>query len=128
MAYPTSERAELIHYLDKTRDDLLAALAGLSLAQLNFQISPKCWSIVGVVGHIALVEDAVITKVLQEIASAPSVTADGKKNVTDASLLKKAGDRSVKLEAPGQFHPIGKSMATSLEQFLRGRTKIVDFV
>jgi uncharacterized damage-inducible protein DinB len=83
MAYPTSERAELIHYLDKTRDDLVAALADLSLAQLNFQISPQCWSIGGVVEHIALVEDAVITKVLQEIASAPSVTADGKKNVTD---------------------------------------------
>jgi hypothetical protein len=128
MAYLTSERAELVNYLDKTRDDLVAALADLSLAQLNFQISPKCWSIGGVVEHIALVEDAVITKVLQEIASAPSVTADGKKNVTDASFLKKAVDRSVKLEAPGQFHPIGKSMATSLEQFLRGRTKIVDFV
>jgi hypothetical protein len=128
MAYPTSERTELIQYLDKTRDDLVAALAGLSLAQLNFQTSPKRWSIGDVVEHIALVEDAVITKVLQEIASAPSVTADGKKDVTDASLLKKAVDRSVKLEAPGQFHPTGKPMATSLEQFLRGRTKIVDFV
>ena len=87
MAYLTSERAELVNYLDKTRDDLVAALADLSLAQLNFQISPQCWSIGGVVEHIALVEDAVITKVFQEIASAPSVTADGKKNVSDASLF-----------------------------------------
>jgi hypothetical protein len=128
MAYPTSERTELLHYLDKTRDDLVVALAGLSEAQSQFQTSPKCWSIESVVEHIVLVEDAVITRVLQEITSAPSVTADGKKNVTDASLLEKAVDRSVKLEAPGQFHPAGKPMATSLEQFLRGRTKIVDFV
>jgi hypothetical protein len=67
-------------------------------------------------------------KMLCLLASTPSVTADGKKNVSNASLLKKAVDRSVKLESPGQFHPTGKPMATSLEQFLRGRTKIVDFV
>jgi hypothetical protein len=114
MAYPTSERAELVNYVDKTRDDLVAALADLSLAQLNFQISPQCWSIGGVVEHIALVEDAVITKVLQEIGSAPSVTADGKKNVTDASLLKKAGDRSVKLEAPVRLGRLACSMDTSV--------------
>jgi uncharacterized damage-inducible protein DinB len=110
MAYPTSERTELLHYLGKTRDDLVAALAGLSEAQAQFQTSPKCWSIESVVEHIALLEDAVITRVLQEITSAPSVIADGKKN------------------APGQFHPTGKPMATSPEQFLRGRTRIVDFV
>jgi hypothetical protein len=51
-----------------------------------------------------------------------------KANETDVGLLRKSTDRSVKLEAPGQFHPTGKPMASSLEQFLAGRKKIVDFI
>ena len=128
MAYSTNERLELIQYLDKTRDDLLAAVRGLSEAQLNFQTSPKCWSIAGIVEHVALVEDAVFTRISQEITSAASIPADSSVNETDAGLLRKAVDRSVKLEAPGQFHPTGKPMASSLEQFLAGRKKIVDFI
>jgi hypothetical protein len=128
MAYSTNERSELIQHLDKTRDDLLAAVRGLSEAQLNFQTSPKCWSIAGIVEHVALVEDAVFTRISQEITSAASVPAESNVNETDASLLRKATDRSVKLEAPGQFHPTGKPMAISLEQFLTGRKKIIDFI
>ena len=95
---------------------------------LNFQTSPKCWSIAGIVEHVAMVEDAVFTRISQEIMSAPSVPADSHVPETDAGLLRKAVDRSVKLEAPGQFHPTGKSMAISLGQFLASREKIVDFI
>jgi hypothetical protein len=65
MAYSPNERRELIQYLDKTRDDLLAAVRGLSKAQLDFHTSPKCWCIAGIVEHVVLVEDAVLTRVLQ---------------------------------------------------------------
>jgi len=63
MAYSTNERRELIQHLDKTRDDLLAAVRGLSEAQLNFQTSPKCWCIAGIVEHVVLVKDAVLARV-----------------------------------------------------------------
>ncbi len=128
MAYSTSERHELIQYVDKTRDELLAVVEGLSEAQSNFQTSPNSWSIAGVVEHVAAVEDAMLARILQELTSAANLASEMKTNETDASLLKKATNRSVKLEAPGQFHPTGKLMATSLEQFLSGRNKIVDFV
>jgi len=126
--YSTNEKLEVIQYLNRTKEDLLSAVAGLSESQLNFQTSPKCWSIAGVVEHVALVEDAVITRLLQEITSAPTVPADNKVRETDAGLLRKAVDRSVRFEAPGQFHPTGKALATSLDQFLNSRKKIVDFV
>jgi DinB superfamily len=128
MAYSTNERRELIQYLDKTRDDLLAVVRGLSEAQLDFQTSPKCWCIAGIVEHFVLVEDAVLARALQELTSAANPGSEMKANETDAGLLRKATDRSVKLEAPGQFHPTGKPMASSLEQFLAGRKKIVDFI
>lgn len=128
MAYSPNERRELIQYLDKTRDDLLAAVRGLNEAQLDFQTSPKCWCIAGIVEHVVLVEDAVLARVLQELTSAANPGSEMKANETDAGLLRKATDRSVKLEAPGQFHPTGKPMASSLEQFLAGRKKIVDFI
>lgn len=127
MVYSTNERDELLQYLDRTRDDLTAAVRGLTQAQLNFQISPKCWSIAGIVEHVGLVENAVLASLLQAVTSA-SVPAESNVNETDAGLLRKATDRSVKLEAPGQFHPTGKPMAASLEQFLAGRKAIVDFV
>ena len=127
MAYSPNERRELIQYLDKTRGDLVTAVRGLSEAQLNFQ-TPKRWCIAGIVEHVVLVEDAVLARVLQELTSAASPGSEMKANETDAGLLRKATDRSVKLEAPGQFHPTGKPMASSLEQFLAGRKKIVDFI
>ena len=128
MTYSTNERDEVIQYLDRTRDDLLEATRGLSEAQLNFQMSPKCWSIAGIVEHVGLVENAVFTSLSQAITSAASAPAQSNVNETDEGLLRKATDRSVKLEAPGQFHPSGKPIAVSLEQFLAGRKKIVDFI
>lgn len=127
MAYSANEKHQLIQYLDTTRDNLLAAVKGLSEAQLSFHTSPGCWSIAGIVEHVAMVEEAVITTVLQE---RPSTSIPDRKivNETDAGLLRKATDRSAKLEAPGQFHPTGKPMAVSLEQFLSGRKKIVDCI
>lgn len=128
MAYSTNERDEVIQYLNRTRDDLLEAVRGLSESQLNFQISPKCWFIAGIVEHVGLVENAIFTSLSQAITSAASVPAESNINETDTGLLRKATDRSIKLEAPGQFHPTGKPIAISLEQFLAGRKKIADFI
>ena len=124
--YSTTERHKLIQYFDKTRDGLLSALAGLSEAQLNFKPSPELWSIAGNVEHVALVEDAVGARILQELASAPRVPPDS--TVTDLGVLRKAVDRSSKLDSSREFHPAGKPAAISLEHFLTSRKKIVDFV
>jgi len=126
--YSTGERQEVIQYLDKTRDDLTSAVAELSEAQLNFKASPERWSIAGIVEHIAMVEDVVAAKILQQIASAPPALADGDVKQADLLLLRKVVDRSVKREAPEEFRPTGKPSAISLEEFLTGRKKIVDFV
>jgi len=124
--YSTAERRDLIQYLDKTRDDLLSAIAGLSEAQLNFQPSPERWSIAGNVEHVALVEDAVGSRILRELDSAPRVPADS--TVTDIGVLRKAVDRARKLDSSREFQPAGKPTAISVEQFLASRKKIVAFV
>ena len=126
--YSPTERHELIGYLDRTRDELLSAVAGLSDAQLNFRLSPAHWSIADNVEHVALVEEVIGTRILQELISASSFPAVSSVNETDAAVLEKAVDRSVGIDSSAQFLPTGKPTAISLEHFLASQKKIVGFV
>jgi hypothetical protein len=126
--YSTQERNETIQYFEKTRDDLIAAVAGLSETQSSFKLSLQQWSIAGIVEHIAMVEDVVGTRVMQQLASAPPLQTDGDAKQADAVIIRKALDRTVRRQAPGEFHPTGKPLTTSLEHFLRIRKRMLEFI
>jgi hypothetical protein len=122
--YSTEEKNELLQHLDRSRYGLMAALAGLSEAQSDFKPSPEDWSIANIVEHLAIVEDLVILRV-QQLASSPDV--EGFKD-SDAVLLGKIIDRSVKFKAPERAQPTGKALVNSLERLEVTREKIVDLV
>jgi len=125
--YSAQEKDELLQQLSNSRDELLASVVGLSVAQASFKPSAEAWSVAGIVEHLAIVENLVIIR-LNQLASAPSVKETGKFSESDAILLDKVLDRSVRIQTPERGQPTGKPLAESVETLLTGREKVIDFV
>ena len=112
--YLTEEKDELARRLDRTRDGLMAAVAGLTEVQSNFKPSPDGWSISGIVEHLAIVEDLVILRV-EQLAAGSGDSPNNKFNEPDAVLFERVVDRSEKFQAPERARPTGKTLTSSLE-------------
>src|SRR5580700_10212759 len=52
-----AEREKGVQYLERTRDGVVAAVKGLSDAQMKFKPAPDRWSVAETLEHIALAED-----------------------------------------------------------------------
>jgi hypothetical protein len=118
------EKDELLQRLDKARQDLAVAVAGLSEPQANFKPSSEAWSIANIAEHMATVEDFTILR-LQQMISEP----DGSNfKDADAVLFNKAADRSAKREAPERVRPTGKPLPISLERLAANHKKMVDLI
>ena len=122
--YSLDEKNELLQRVDKARDGLIAAVAGLSESQSNFRPSPEAWSVAGIVEHLAMVEGFVIQR-LQQMPEAPD---EGNFKDGDAVLFGRVADRSGRFKAPERVHPTGKSLSNSLEQLVNTREKIGELI
>jgi len=118
------EKNELLQRLDGAREQLIAAVAGLSQPQANFTPSPDAWSVAGIVEHLATVEDFVIMRV-ERMTSEPD---HGNFKDSDLVLFDKVVDRTEKFQAPERVHPTGKSLGSSLERLAATREKIVGLI
>ena len=118
------EKNELLQRLDGAREQLIAAVAGLSQPQANFTPSPDAWSVAGIVEHLATVEDFVIMRV-ERMTSEPD---HGNFKDSDLVLFDKVVDRTEKFQAPERVHPTGKPLGSSLERLAATREKIVGLI
>jgi len=124
-----TEREATVAELMKTHDALLASVAGLSDAQLNYKSSPESWSIAECVEHIAIAE----TNIFGMATGALETPADASKRVdvviTDAKLMAGITDRSGKFKTSEAFEPSGKfgSYDETLKAFVAKRTENLEF-
>lgn len=123
------DRKKGLAYLEKTRAGVVAAVKGLSEAQLNFKPAPEKWSVAETLEHIASAEGGLFGLAEQALKGAPRAAADDVK-ATDAMILKMIPDRSEKRTAPEPLMPKNRygSAKESLAAFEKARAKTLAFM
>jgi len=124
-----AERKFAVDHLNKTRADLIAAVQGLSEAQLNFKPAPDRWSVLECVQHITLSSQGLFG-LQQQTAKTPN-DSNFKPSVTDSMFITMIEDRSHKAQAPEPFKPIHspyKNLEETLKAFNAGRDSLTNYV
>jgi hypothetical protein len=109
-------------HLERARDRVLAATAGLSEAQWGYGAAAGGWPIAGILEHIVIVQEVVLGPIAQALANAPEAPGADAAAI-DEIVLTKLPDRSRKFPAPEIVRPTGRwTPAESLER-LRANTE-----
>jgi hypothetical protein len=124
-----SDRDRGIEYLQQTHEGVLAAVKGLSEAQIKFKPAADRWSVAETLEHIALVEDLILQNITNKVMQAPAGARDRDSAKIDSLVLAMIPDRSRKVQAPPPAVPIGRwTPAESLEHFQQSRAKTIAFL
>jgi len=124
-----ADREKGEQYLQQTRDGVVAAVKGLSEAQMKFKPGPDRWSVAEVLEHIALVEDGLFQNVTYKVMKSPAGAADRDFAKIDAAILARLPDRSVKRQAAPAVVPTGRwTPAEALDHFLKARATTIAFL
>jgi DinB superfamily len=124
-----AERKFAVDHLNQTRADLIAAVQGLSEAQLNFKTAPDRWSVLECVQHITLSSQGIFGFV-QQTLKAPNDSAF-KPTVSDEQFITMIEDRTHKAQAPEPFKPVHspyKTLEETLKAFTAGRDSLITYV
>jgi hypothetical protein len=127
----TSEEVhKAVKYLEKTRDDVLAATKGLSEAQWKFKPATNRWSVAEATEHIAAAEDFLMGLTVEKVMKAPARTSAADVLAIDEFVLKTIPDRSRKVQAPEPLQPNNRfgSPKDSLKHFQESRAKTIEFL
>jgi hypothetical protein len=124
------DRAKGLAYLEKTRAGVVAAVSGLSDAQLNFKPAPERWSVAQVLEHIASAEDMLMGLVTSQAMTAPPRAPGEDVKAIDDLILTAIPDRSEKRSAPEPLIPTNRygSSADALKHFGESRAKTAAFL
>jgi hypothetical protein len=124
------DRAKGLAYLERTRAGVVAAVSGLSDAQLNFKPAPERWSVAQVLEHIASAEDMLMGLVTGQVMTAPPRAAGEDVKAIDDLILAAIPDRSQKRPAPEPLIPTNRygSSADALKHFGESRAKTAAFL
>src|SRR5580765_3528359 len=123
------ERKFAIDHLKQTQSDLIAAVQGLSEAQLNFKPAPDRWSVLECVQHIVLSSSALF-QMAQGTLKEPNDSAV-KSGVTDDQLIKMVEDRSTKVQTSEPLRPVHSpyhNLSETLEAFNADRNKLTEYI
>ena len=124
-----ADRDKGVQYLEQTRDGVVAAVSGLSNAQMHFKSSPDRWSVAECLEHIALAEDYLFMNVTQNVMKGGAGAVDRDTAKIDAMVLAMIPDRSHKAQAPPPLVPTGRwTPEEALKHFLASREKTIEFM
>ena len=103
----------------------LAAVEGLSEAQLNFKPAPERWSVAEVAEHIAAAEDMFLGMIEGQVLQAPARTEPANLQEIDQLILTAIPDRTQKRQAPEPLVPTRRfgNVAETLKHFQDSRAK-----
>lgn len=119
-------KEELLAYFDRTSDNLLGKVNGLSEAQWKFKPAPDRWSVAEVFEHITVTEQALQGMMKQALQA--EANAAKKPTAQDAGIVPMTTDRSRKFKAPESVQPTGRfaTQQQALEAFKKARAATVD--
>jgi hypothetical protein len=119
------ERTEIVDNLERSRQEFIAAVAGLTESQAKARPDPERWSVLDCVEHVTSVEE----RFLSWLEAAEKLDAPRIDKEKEAGLMARIPDRSIRVKAPEAVLPTGRftTLAQGLEQFNAGRTRSVQF-
>src|ERR1700730_11726264 len=109
-------------YLERARENVLAATEGLSETQWNYRPAFGGWSVAGLVEHIVIIQDLILGTFAQALANAPETPGIDAEPI--AAIIKdKFPDRSRRFPAPESVHPTGRWTASESLSRLSANTQ-----
>ena len=122
------ERTKVLHWLEESRQEYLAAIDGVSEEQWKWKPTPERWSVGEVAEHIMLAEGLLFAKVEQAIASKPNPDWEAKTSAKTAFLERALLSREHKAQAPEPIVPKGKfTRAEIVSRYAEAREKTLKF-
>lgn len=115
------EKSEIVQTLERSRDEFLASVAGLSEAQAKLRPDPERWSVLDCVEHVAFVED----RFLGWLQKAEKLSAPRVDKQNESRLMQGVPDRSTRVKAPEAVVPTGRfpTLAQALDAFKTQRAR-----
>lgn len=125
-----AERKSAIESLNKSKDDLLASVKGLSADQLNFKSSPEAWSVAACVEHIAISETSLFALIENTLKEPANAAKRSEVKWKDEQLFAAITDRSHKVKTFEALEPTGKfgTYDATLQEFLNKRKSNIDYL
>ncbi|HTC88608.1 MAG TPA: DinB family protein [Bryobacteraceae bacterium] len=120
-----AERTEIVDNLERSRQEFMAAVAGVTEAQAQARPDPERWSVLDCVEHVTTVEE----RFLGWLESAKKLDEPRVDKEKEAGLRVRIPDRSNRVKAPEAAAPTGRfaTLGQALEQFNLGRTRSIEF-
>ncbi|HEY7387756.1 MAG TPA: DinB family protein [Bryobacteraceae bacterium] len=122
----TVDRSELLRLLENSRQELHAAIAGLSDAQAAASPGPERWSVLECLEHVTTVEQRFLER-LKEAVQSDAPAADKER---EAAFLARVVDRSTRAQAPELVRPVGRfrKLSDAVESYNAARAATMSFV
>lgn len=124
------ERKAALEQLTQSKEMLLAAVKGLSTAQLNFKSSPESWSVAECAEHLAITEGSIFGMVESSLKNPADASKRSDVKMSDDDVIKLITDRSHKVKTNERFVPSGKfgSIEGSLKEYTAKRDVHIAYV
>lgn len=125
----TNDLEQARRYFAQTRSRVVEATSGLSDAQLQFKPASDRWSIAEIVEHMAIVQERVLTRILQQLPQGAAPEPGRDSQLLDALVREKIPDRSIKATAPEFIRPTGQvPLHEALERIFANYERLISFL
>jgi hypothetical protein len=124
------ERTALLDLLNKTKQDFIQSIKGLSQAQWDFKPGPFSWSVAQTSEHIILAEGYIFSY-SQQVMKAPAQERTSHTGAEeDKAVMAKVGDRSHRIMNPAAIAPKGRfqTPADAIAAFTEARDRSIEYV
>ena len=120
------ERRAMQQMLDRTRDEFLASLDGVTDAQARWRPAADQWSVLDCAEHVAVAERGML-RLVSELATP---RADANETGREEQIVAATLDRTRPLSAPQPVHPRGRfaTLADAVDRFRSNRHATTAFV
>lgn len=118
------EKTEIVQHLERSREEFLAALEGITEAQAKVRPDPERWSVLECLEHVTFVEDRFYGW-LEKAAKQDSPHRDREKEL---KLMAMVPDRSARAKSPEAALPTGRwTLQEAIDEFNARRTRSIRF-
>ncbi|MGK9118309.1 DinB family protein [Olivibacter jilunii] len=120
----------LLDYFEKTEQNLLKNVGGMSIEQQQYKTAPEKWSVSQCLEHIVLMEEHIFEMVEKLMQSPANPERRGEIKISKEDLVNRITDRSKKAQAPEELKPSGKNadVGETIKVFEKQRVKIRKYI
>lgn len=120
------DRQKMLSVLERTRDEFLGAVAGISEEQARLKPSSDRWSILECAEHVVSAERGMFTAITQRSAPLSSPNEHGRED----GFLRNGTDRSRRYTTSASLAPTGRiaTLEDAIKKFRELRAHTIEFV